>query len=59
MSDGLPCDGALRCPQANDVNCPECKPQPKLTMAEKEALVCPTCPQASAYNCAACLEWRA
>lgn len=27
-----------------------------LSMAEKEALVCPTCPQASAYNCAACME---
>lgn len=49
-----PCDGAIRCPQADDVTCDECKKPVRLTMAEKEALVCPSCAMASAYNCDKC-----
>lgn len=52
-----PCDGAVRCPQAEDVTCEECGyPRKPMTMAEKEALVYPTCQIASAYNCAKCQE---
>lgn len=49
----MPCDGAKRCPQANDVTCEECN---TVGMDVKEALVCPSCEIASAYNCAACQE---
>ena len=53
----LPCEDAKRCPQAVDVTCEECRnPGDPMTMAEKEALVCPSCQDASAYNCAKCQE---
>lgn len=49
-----PCDGAERCPQANDVTCEECETVHDIDV--KEALVCDSCTKASAYDCEKCLS---